>query len=375
MKHIPHILHAKLAFALTCIAALTGGCDRKIESKSDSSPSSDVVSSATASSLPNPAESATAPQEATATRKDPIDALHQRTYTIEVQGDVVHAGTTAGVVTWDYSDRKKPRRLALSVLRNSVNHIARIQDSSLLVVSTGPSGVAIVDSKNAREGNLALLNTHPWEPESRKQCHAAWRFVPNGPTQGYLACGGSGVVQLDLSSRVKPVIAKHANVEGYVRDVAVLDATHVVAAAGRRGLAVVDMVAPQVVRKISLEADVRGVEVRDGLAYVAAGEQGLVVVDVSGPSLQVVGRLLPKTIDLARSVELSGSHAILCLGDSGVAIVDVSDPKQPVELGRYDPKGTVNRTTVSGNRLFLANDSDGIAILDLSNPKDLKPLL
>jgi len=308
--------------------------------------------------------------------------LHQRTYSIEIDGDtegdtdggLVYAGTTAGVVVWDFSDLRKVRRTAVSVLRDSVNHIANVPGTSLLVVSTGPSGVAVMDARDARDGKLALLSVHPQEPDVRKLCHAAWYFAPVGSTGGYLACGGSGVVQLDLSDRAKPVVSKHANVDGYVRGLAVLDAKRVLAAAGRRGLALIDFggATPQVTQRIALDADVRGVTVRDGLAYVAAGEAGLVVVKVSGSSLEVVSRFMPKTTDMARSVGLSGSLALLCLGDSGLAILDVSDPQHPVEVSRFDPKGAVNRVTVSGSRLFMANDSDGIAVLDVSRPKEPK---
>jgi hypothetical protein len=309
-----------------------------------------------------------------AERPDPVEALHQRTYSIDVDGDLVHAGTTAGVVTWDFSDPAEPRRVGSLVLRGSVHHIAKVPDTPLLAVSTGPSGVALVDAREARDGKLVLLNTHPWSVEARKVCHAVWRVVPTGPKAGYLACGGGGVAHVDFSDPAKPVVDKHTGIDGYVRDVAVLDAKKVLVAAGRRGLALADFggAEARVVERLVLNAEARGLEVRDGLAYVAAGAEGLVIVDVSGPSLRVVGKLLPKTTDMARGIALSGSHALLCIGDSGLAVIDVSDPAKPAEVGRFDPKGAVNRVTVSGTRLFVANDSDGVAILDISKPSEPK---
>lgn len=312
-----------------------------------------------------------------AERPDPVEALHQRTYAIHVDGEVVHAGTTAGVVTWDFSDPAEPRRVGSLVLRGSVHHIAKVPDTSLLAVSTGPSGVALVDAREARDGKLALVNTHPWPVEARNVCHAVWLVVPTGPKAGYLACGGGGVAHVDLSDPAKPVVDKHMAINGYVRDVAVLDAKKVLVAAGRRGLAIADFggAEAKVVERLELNAEARGVEVREGLAYVAAGAEGLVIVDVSGPSLRVVGKLLPKTTDMARGIALSGSHALLCIGDSGLAVIDVTDPAKPAEVGRFDPKGAVNRVTVSGTRLFVANDSDGVAILDISKPSEPKQVV
>ena len=116
--------------------------------------------------------------------------------------------------------------------------------------------------------------------------------------------------------------------------------------------------------------EARGLAVHDGHAYVAAGAAGLVIVDVSKPdSPQVVGRLLPKTTDMARGISLSGHLALLCLGDSGLAVIDVGDPAAPKEIGRFDPARALNRVTVEGERLFVANDADGVAILDISKPE------
>jgi hypothetical protein len=311
-----------------------------------------------------------------AERPDPVEALHQRTYFIDVDGDLVHAGTTAGVVTWDVSDPAEPRRVGSLVLRGSVHHIAKVPDTPFLAVATGPSGLALVDVREARDGKLVLVNPHPWTAEARKVCHAVWRVVPTGPKAGYLACG-AGVAHADFSDPAKPVIDKHTDINGYARDVAVLDARKVLVAAGRAGLAIADFGGPEakVVERLELNAEARGVEVREGLAYVAAGEEGLVIVDVSGTSLRVVGKLLPKTTDMARGIALSGSHALLCIGDSGLAVIDVSDPAKPTEVGRFDPKGAVNRVTVSGARLFVANDSDGVAILDISKPSEPKQVV
>ncbi|HNZ21484.1 MAG TPA: hypothetical protein PKL24_05020 [Polyangiaceae bacterium] len=301
---------------------------------------------------------------------DPVEALHQRTYAIEVHDDLVHAGTTAGVVSWNLSDPTVPKRVASLTLRGSVQHLAQMPDTSLLVVSTGPSGVALVDTKEAREGKLTLLNPHPWPTELRKACHAAWHAALLDSKTAVVACGGSGVIRLDVSDPTAPVLKKQVLIPGYARDIAVLGKKGVVAA-GRKGVALIDFgnAVPRVMEQLDLNADARAVAIHDQVAYVAAGERGLVMVDISHAPLRILGELLPKTTDMARGIALSESHAFLCLGDSGLAVIDITDPAKPTELSRFDPKGAVNRATRNGSQLLIANDAYGVAVLDVSNPK------
>ncbi|MCL2823218.1 MAG: hypothetical protein FWD57_04440 [Polyangiaceae bacterium] len=376
--------------AVILAIATTTGCDTTTASKSGGSDKSDLPqASGSSTTLHRPLAPATA-------NPSPIEALHQRTYAIELEGAIAHAGTTAGVVSWDFSNRTNPRRKAVLVLRDSVNHITKIppssqQPSSLLAVSTGPSGIAIVDASQVNEGTLTLRSTHPSSPEFRKQCHAAWRFVAVSASTGYLACGGSGVVRVNIALQTNAAVQdsppnqavvtidRHAAIPGYVRDIAALDSNRVIAAAGKKGLALIDFRNPQarVVDHLELDGDVRGVDISGNRAYVAVGEAGFAIVDISGQSMKIVGKLLPKTTDMARSVAVHGSNALLCLGDSGLSIIDLANENQPAEIGRHHTKGTVNRVTINKaaggeNTLFLANDSDGVAIVDISNPQQPK---
>jgi hypothetical protein len=363
-----------LLVGLALVLALGSGCKKPKWRGHDPAASSAVAKTA-------PSEP---PSDAPAQPRDPVRPLHQRTYSIAVDGDVVHAGTTAGVVSWDFSDPKKPEVIATLVLRDSVQHLAKIPESDLIAVATGPTGIALVDVGSVRSKTLTLVNEHPWSKEAREGCHAAWRLLPAKPGVGFVACGGGGVARVNLTDAKNPKVDRRVSVDGYVRDLSLLDeaagipkpvASHqkVIAAAGVRGVAVVDFggIQPRVLANLDVGGEARAVEAHGGHAYVAAGAAGLVVVDVNDPRAPVVvGSLLPKTTDMARGIAISGTHALLCLGDSGLVVADISDPREPKEIGRFDPKRALNRVTVSGQRLFAANDADGVAILDISNPSE-----
>jgi LVIVD repeat len=378
LQRTPPSVHGdRSVFALAGILALSLalGCDKPTWRGYDPSGSASASASAAAASSPVDKEHA-APS-------DPVLPLHRRTYSIVVDGDFVHAGTTAGVVSWDFTDRMKPKRLASLVLQGSVQRVTKLPaPSTLLAVATGPTGVALVDVGSVKEAKLTLVNQHPWSTEARGGCHAAWGLAPGATGVGFLACGGAGVARMDLSDPTNAAITARVSVDGYVRDVAVLDeeaglpkaaasAKRVAAAAGLGGLAIVDFggIKPKSLTQVDLGGEARALAVKDGHAYVAAGAAGLVIVDVRKPtSPAVVGRLLPKTTDMARGVSMFESYALLCLGDSGLAVVDVSNPASPREVGRFDPEPALNRVAVSGQQLFAANDADGVAILDISKP-------
>lgn len=322
------------------------------------------------------------PAQPNAPRTDPALPLHQRTYAIVVDRALVHTGTTAGVVTWDFADEKNPKRVASLSLEGSVQRLGKVGESSLLAVATGPTGVAFVDTSSIGDKKLTLVNQHPWSPETRNGCHSAWHYVNVEKGTGYVACGGAGVARINHEDPVRPVIDMVLSVDGYVRDLVVLDESSgvpkpaasskkVAAAAGLSGLAIVDFgaAAPKRSALVDVGGEARAVAVSGGYAYVAAGAAGLVVVDVRKPdSPTVVGRLRPKSTDMARGISMSGQHALLCLGESGLVIIDIADPAQPRELGRFDPDRALNRVVPDGKRLFAANDADGVAILDIADP-------
>jgi hypothetical protein len=108
-------------------------------------------------------------------------------------------------------------------------------------------------------------------------------------------------------------------------------------------------------------------------AYVGKGLR-LVILDISTPSNPVmVGRtdLLTHTI---KAVTVSGHHAYVALGNAGLRIFDVSDPKHPTETGHYQPATAVDDVMVEGETAYLvigsssSGDQDGLQMLDVGDP-------
>lgn len=146
----------------------------------------------------------------------------------------------------------------------------------------------------------------------------------------------------------------------------------------RDGLVIIDVsdpYAPQEAASIfgnepSTSHWVRDVFVRDDLAYVTAGaDSSLRIVDVQRPALPVeIGRL---HLDVSpRAVFVDGDYAYIACGDSGLVIADVSDPWEPVGVSRfrhncYEPTLDV---CVSGRCAYLANGRCGLIIVSIWIP-------
>ena len=117
--------------------------------------------------------------------------------------------------------------------------------------------------------------------------------------------------------------------------------------------------------------DVYGLDRLDDLAFVANGNGGVQVIDISNlASPYHVGFIKPN--GFARDVKISGNYAVIAASFEGVVIADISDPTLPI-IGKVDTLGAANRLHVVGDRAFVTDMSaDGavsqLNIVDISNP-------
>jgi hypothetical protein len=109
-----------------------------------------------------------------------------------------------------------------------------------------------------------------------------------------------------------------------------------------------------------------GVAIVSGLAYVADGQAGLQVIDVSDPTAPtVVGAL--DTPGYAYALAVIGSHAFVADGSSGLRIIDVADPAAPTLVGTYDTPGLAIDLTVDGDLALVADIQGRLVLLDITD--------
>ena len=110
-----------------------------------------------------------------------------------------------------------------------------------------------------------------------------------------------------------------------------------------------------------------GVDVENGLIYVALQEGGLGIYDYD----DATGWTRISTasgLDNAWNVQVIGDIAYVADGTGGLATVDVSDPNAPSFLARVAFGGNAEDLVVDGQTAYVASGSAGLVIVDVGDP-------
>ncbi len=118
----------------------------------------------------------------------------------------------------------------------------------------------------------------------------------------------------------------------------------------------------------------RHIEIRDNIAYVAAGKGGMHVVDISVPNHPALMGSLPLDND-ATDIALVGSTAYVANAGSGFEIVSIANPARPLNMGSLPSFGAPVSSieTIDDQTICSARD-DLIQIFDVSNPRAPQPV-
>jgi len=156
---------------------------------------------------------------------------------------------------------------------------------------------------------------------------------------------------------------------GSARDVAIVG-NFAYVANGNPGLVVVDVSDPTHL-EVRGQVDTPWVAWRlaaaGSLVYVADDDGGFQIVDVADPDLPVLrGRV--SSFGDAYDVALTGHHAYVAASGNGVVVIDVADPDQPLLVRTVDTVGYAYGVCVAGDRLYVADSWNGLLIYDLADP-------
>lgn len=123
-----------------------------------------------------------------------------------------------------------------------------------------------------------------------------------------------------------------------------------------------------------LGTTVEAVVVERDLAYVAANEGGLWLLDVHDPAqLRVLGSL--QTPGQAEGVAVRASLAFVAAGEAGLQVVDVQDPAKPRPIAGLDTPADARSIALASNTVLIA-DADrkrqdgGLCVVDISQPTE-----
>ena len=193
------------------------------------------------------------------------------------------------------------------------------------------------------------------------------------------AFGSSESASLTISVLLdSPILLGSFDTTGYAGSVVLSqDGTKAFVADGDAGLKIIDVSNPSFPALIG-EYNTTGyagsvVLSQDGTkAFVSDGDAGLKIIDVADlQSPALIGSY--DTTGYVKSVVLSqdGTKAFAVDGDAGLKIIDIVDPQSPSLIGSYDTSGYVNSVALSqdGTKAFVADGDAGLKIIDIADPQ------
>ena len=191
---------------------------------------------------------------------------------------------------------------------------------------------------------------------------------------------GIGVELALISSSNPPRKQGSIEMPDIVRDVHVAGTTAFVAA-GSGGLRIVDVFRrgrPMEIGAFPTRGPAIGVfaERAEGgpdrpFVWVATGDQGLVVLDVTDPTAPAeVAAFDWAAQDLVvQRFTADATYAYVACGDEGVRIVDAANPRAPFEVSHVPGAAPAFKTEWARSRLFVAQRANGMDIYDVRDPE------
>ena len=230
---------------------------------------------------------------------------------------------------------------------------------------TGNQGVSVFDVSNAREPRRVSL---------LELADGAFDLFFDGWV-AYIAADEEGLVIVDFVDPEQPEILGTLNLGGSTFDVSV-EGHLAYLADNSNGLKIVDVSdpsSPVEVGSYSL-SDLRAVEGREGVAFLAVPNRGFMVLDVTEPFLPGGARVVPGTYATI-NLHLSGECLYISCHSHGTKILDVSDPLDPEIVGEYAVSGGEAYSAYDyGELLLVADLQKGARLLNISDPLDPQEL-
>jgi hypothetical protein len=189
----------------------------------------------------------------------------------------------------------------------------------------------------------------------------------------YVGQGGALLI-FDRNTPTTPVA--RIPLTDYIQHIAIADDLAYVAL-GNSGVHILDISTPTVPKergRITLQGSTSSVHVQGDYAYVTttgfAG--GLRVVDISNSDApQLLGSISTMELGSSAAVDVDSTSQVAYVATGrgrSLQVINVSDPMSPTIIGAFMADTPIHDVQLDGTGAYLAADSDGLLVLDVSTP-------
>ena len=105
----------------------------------------------------------------------------------------------------------------------------------------------------------------------------------------------------------------------------------------------------------------------DDYAYVADGEQGIVIINIIDKSNPFISGNF-NTSGNAKGIFVDGNYAYVADEDEGLAIINISDKSFPLLAAYYDTEGSAENISIFKNYAYVADGKNGLHVIDITDP-------
>jgi hypothetical protein len=272
---------------------------------------------------------------------------------------IVAAGE-AGVFIAEGSGPLAPYRLATVATPGTAYSVTISPNSTLAYVADGEAGVQVLSITNlAKPVRVGGCDTPG----------VAHTILVSG-SYAYVADGAAGIQILSLANPTNPVVVGNFATAGEAVALASLvDRLYVACRQG--GLQILHVITATNLRSLGLYnpgLPINGVHLNGYYTYLAAGDAGLVVLNLTNAAVPAVLATLD-TPGYAHGVSGSSGTVIqVADGVAGLQLVDVSNPAAPQLIGNYNSPGTMMSVTATPNYAYAADGESGLQAIRVSTP-------
>lgn len=195
----------------------------------------------------------------------------------------------------------------------------------------------------------------------------------------YVASINGGVTVVDVSNPLKPVIGRRIGGSGcsdvgvYGTNLCITSGSVVGNYSPNSALTIYDQSSGFSYGSLKIPGSALGVAVKDTVVFVAAGTNGLVVVDATDPyKPRQVGHF--HTEGRALGVTLNDRYALVACDGAGIEVIDVSAPDDPYRVGWLDTRGEANSLQVVDHFVYVADGTGGLTVLNLQPSSSARPV-